>query len=275
MPSGVAQLPLPKLVRSEADGVVAWTDRALEPLGVTVGFSERSGGVSVAPYSSLNVAGHVGDDPSAVSENRRRLLAALGLDRETSIVVPRQVHGVDIVDVALRDPLEGFEADGLFSIGSGPLLLLCFADCVPVVLAGPGPSVAVLHAGWRGVIGGIAGDGVRRVVERTGGPPDSINVYIGPHIGIDSFQVDPALAARFSSSFGERSVVEAATEKPRVDLAEAVRTDLARAGVDPERIAALSVDTAGGVDRFFSYRAEGGRTGRHGAFAHVTRLAKI
>lgn len=275
MPSGVAQLPLPKLVRSEADGVVAWTDRALEPLGVTVGFSERSGGVSVAPYSSLNVAGHVGDDPSAVSENRRRLLAALGLDRETSIVVPRQVHGVDIVDVALRDPLEGFEADGLLATGVSPLLLLCFADCVPVVLAGPGPSVAVLHAGWRGVIGGIAGEGVRRIVDRVGCSPGSINAYIGPHIGVDTFEVDPVLATRFVMEFGGEAVVTPATEKPRVDLGAAVRIDLARAGVAPERIASLGVDTVSQVDRFFSYRAEGGRTGRHGAFAHVTRLAKI
>lgn len=267
--------PLPQLVRREIDGVAVWIDPGLGSLGVTVGFSERTGGVSSGPYRSLNVAGHVGDDEVAVSENRRRLLAALGLDRETPMVVPHQVHGVDIVDVTFDGTSDDLEADGLFASTLGPFLLLCFADCVPIVLAGPGPCVAVLHAGWRGVIGGIAGDGVRRLVERTGGSPDSINAYIGPHIGVESFRVDPALAARFVSSFGEDSVVEVASDRPRVDLASAARTDLIGAGVDPERIVSLGVDTAAQVDRFFSYRAEGGRTGRHGAFAHIGRLAKI
>ena len=258
-------LPLPELHRREGEGVTVWTDPGLAKRGVVVGFTERTGGVSDSPYDSLNLAGHVGDDPAAVRANRARLLSSLNLGSDVPIHVPQQVHGVDILAVpgAPEDVLVG---DGLITVEPNRLLLLCFADCVPIVLVAPDGELAVLHAGWRGVIGRIAGEGVRRLTAAGSCDPPEINVYIGAHIHAGSYPVGPDLAARFIEAFGDGVIVDTG-DGPRLDLDAAVGADLRDAGVDPLRIARLGVDTATHADRFFSYRHSGGTTGRHGAFA--------
>lgn len=261
--------PRPTLVRRESEGVVVWIDPALESRGVVVGFSERSGGVSEAPYDTLNLAGHVGDSPDAVHENRARLLRALSLPVDTTIHVPEQVHGLDLVEIT--DAAESPRADGLLTSEPGRFLVLCFADCVPVVLAAPGGHIAVVHAGWRGVVGGIVGKAVPRLAARAGCDARDVNVYIGPHIRRASFQVDPSVAERFEERFGPYVVDVDSGGGRRVDLEESVRIDLERGGIDASRIASMGVDTYETTDRFFSYRRSTGTTGRHGAFAVIRR----
>lgn len=269
-------LPLPTLTRHERDGVAWWADDSLAEAGVRIAFSERTGGQSTAPFDSLDLAGHVGDDPAAVDGNRALLLDVLGLGglRER-LTTAEQIHGAEVVDVdeltagsgahvaGGRRPVPG--ADSLVTSLAGVPLLLLYADCVPVVLVGPGPVVAVAHAGWRGALGRIAGLTVELMRDLHGVDPSGVNAYIGPHIGACHYEVGDDVLSRFVQKFG--TVAQVA--QGRLDLRAVVSASLTDAGVDSCRIAALGVCTAERTDRFFSYRAEAGRTGRHGALACI------
>lgn len=260
-----ATLPLPSLTERRSGEVVCHIDEALDPLGVTVAFSERTGGVSEPPFDSLNLGGHVGDDPDAVAENRRLLLGALGLSG-AHLVVPEQTHGTRVAVVDRDTPLDRLaETDGLVTSTPGVAALLCFADCVPVVLVAPGPAVAVLHAGWRGVLGGIPAAGVHALARHAGCVPGSVNAYVGAHVGVCCYDVSPELRSRFEHAFGIMHGVGGR----RLDLRAATSIGLIDAGVNACRIAHLDACTAENTHRFFSYRAEAGLTGRHGALACV------
>ncbi len=164
-----ATLPIPRLSEQEGAGVFFLTDDALaQAVGVRIAFSGRAGGVSEGAYSSLNVGGHVGDAAQAVQENRRRLAEALGA-AGLPLVVPKQVHGTALVDVRAADApaveaaqrAAGEGADGIVVSAPGVAALLCFADCVPVVVVSPTGRFAVVHAGWRGAVAHIAAKAVR------------------------------------------------------------------------------------------------------------------
>ncbi len=261
---------MPSLTRHHCDGVTLLTDES-RPSGVTLAFTERTGGVSSAPYASLNLGARCGDDPESVAENRRLALAALGAqDLLENMVVPRQVHGGRVVVVRSAEPAalaaaraeaeEG--ADAVVCTAADVPVLMCFADCVPVVLVAPG-AFAVAHSGWRGTIARIAEKCARALCREAGCEPTDLLAYVGPHIGADDYEVSEELAARFVAEFGA-SVVP--TER-HLDLTVAVVAALASAGVGESSVAVCDVSTASATDRFYSYRAEGGKTGRHGALA--------
>lgn len=253
------------------DGVFLVTDEALlRATGVRVAFAERSGGASAGGFSSLNLGAHVDDDARAVEENRRRLLSALGASR-AELVVPNQVHGTDLVTVrdagasqvqaARARAAEG--ADGIVVTCADVAALLCFADCMPVVLVAPGGSFAVVHAGWRGVYGHIVPKALRNLCGVSGADAAQCNVYLGPYIHAECFEVSADLAEKFALEFGPACV----PSKRHVDLGAAMRADLRAVGVDARRIADVGACTVCENDRFFSYRAQHGACGRHGAVA--------
>lgn len=260
------------LTRQTSGGVTLLSDET-RPGGVTLAFTERSGGVSAAPYASLNLGARCGDDPARVAENRRLALAALGaedlLDR---LVVPHQVHGDHVVVVRSAEPdvlaaaRAGAEsgADAVVCTASDVPVLMCFADCVPVVLVAPG-AFAVVHSGWRGTIARIAEKAARVLCAEAGCAPSDLLAYVGPHIGAADYEVSEELAARFVAEFGPAVVP---TER-HLDLTAAVMAALASAGVGEKSVAVCDVSTASATDRFYSYRAEGGETGRHGAIAFM------
>ncbi|WP_165173830.1 polyphenol oxidase family protein [Adlercreutzia sp. ZJ242] len=280
----VSQLPLPRLEARQLGPLHILTDDALaRTSGVRVAFTGRAGGVSEAPYAGLNLATHVGDDPAAVMRNRALLLEALGVP-ELPLVIPNQVHGDELVLVPRADAATLADvraasargADGLVVTTPGVAALLCFADCVPVVIASPTGAFAVVHAGWRGVAASVAPKAVRALAAREShaaggeGPFDApeeaaaaYNVYLGPHIHVECFETGEDVRALFAERMGE----ECAPDARHVSLARALAVDLARAGVDPSRIADAGVCTACRPDEFYSYRAEGGVCGRHGALA--------
>ena len=241
------------------------------PGGVTFAFTERTGGVSTGDYASLNLGSRCGDDPSAVGENRRRALAALGcanlLDR---LVSPRQVHGDSVVVVCdgSDDAVEAAQAeaeagaDAVVCLAKDVPVLLNFADCVPVVLAAPG-AFAVAHSGWRGTYARIAAKALGILSEEAGCSPRDVSCYIGPHIRGCDYEVSQELLDMFVAEFGES--VDAGCR--RLDLARAITMALTDAGASPEAIVVCEDSTATNTDRFFSYRAEKGRCGRHGAMA--------
>ena len=263
---------MPALTRQTADGVTLLTDES-RPGGVTLAFTERTGGVSEAPYASLNLGARCGDEAARVAENRRRALAALGAeDRLGRLGVPRQVHGDHAVSVRSADPdaLAAARAeaesgaDAVVCTAPDVPVLMCFADCVPVVLVAPG-AFAVVHSGWRGTIARIAGKAARTLCAEAGCAPADLLAYVGPHVGASDYEVSEELAARFAAEFGPAAV----PEPRRLDLTASVMAALASAGGAERSVAVCDLSTASATDRVYSYRAEGGTCGRHGAIAFL------
>ena len=143
--------------------------------------------------------------------------------------------------------------------------MLCFADCVPLVLVAPGPAVGVVHAGWRGALASLPGTAVEALAGFAGCSATDVTAYVGAHIGACHYEVDATLVSQFVSAFG----TFARAESGCLDLAAVVSASLQSAGVAPCNIARLGTCTAEATDRFFSYRAEGGLTGRHSALAFI------
>lgn len=275
-----SNLPLPRLGAGRLGAIDIVTDDALaRETGVRVAFTARSGGVSEGPYASLNLAAHVRDDVEAVLENRRILASALGIG-ENRLVVPNQVHGTDLVFVDSGDDQAVLSAqarasseegaDGVIVSVPDVAALLCFADCVPVIVVSPTGRFAVIHAGWRGVYASVAVRAVRAMAAEEaslfGGKAQaaaSYNVYIGPHIHGECFETGSEVHGLFTSKFGQGCACDA----EHISLARALRVDLAGAGVSERRVADAGICTVCNVDRFFSYRASGGVCGRHGAVA--------
>lgn len=260
----------------ERQGVKWWTSEMESARGVVVAFSERAGGVSEPPHAGLNLAAHVGDDSGRVDENRRRLLSACGLERlRERLVTAEQIHGTNVAIVTSAEAGSGAHAgrgmppigatDALVTIERDIPLLLCFADCVPVVLTAPGPVVGVAHAGWRGALGGIPGLTVRALCDLAQCRADEVHAFIGAFIGPQDYRVDDDVMSQFVNTFGTL----ARAESGGLDLGHAAVASLIHAGVDPCNIASLGFSTAETTDRFFSYRAEGGLTGRHGALVCI------
>lgn len=234
--------------------------------GVKAVFPTREGGVSRGPWESLNLGLSVGDDAGRALENRHRLCEAVGMPLER-LVLAHQVHGQRILEIGDAEAGRGAaavddavgEGDALLSSTPGLGLCVSTADCLPVVVvaqAGEGPVLAAVHAGWRGVLGGIAGDAAAALGSRG----RLLGAVIGPSIGPCCFVVDDDLRARFTARFGDVVSGDA------VDLWSAVTGQLVAAGVPRMNIIRSEVCTS--CDRrFFSHRRDRGLTGRHLAIA--------
>jgi polyphenol oxidase len=245
------------------------------PASFRHGFSTRAGGVSPAPYNSLNLGAKWGDSSENVAENRRRVLAASGA---RALFRVSQKHGTRVVVVAAGDDpdtVKVMEADGLCSNQAGLGLVVHVADCVPVLIADARTrACAALHAGWRGTVAGMAAAGVAALVENFGCRPEDLRVALGPCIGVCCFDVGAEVVAAFESAWpGARSagiVVETQGFQPRIDMRRCLRLQFQAAGVLPESIDAsadcTSCDPAG---RFYSFRRSGRLTGQLAGFIVV------
>ncbi len=212
-------------------------------------FSTRLGGVSEPPFDSLNLGLLTDDDSEAVAENRRRVAAALGFEPER-VVFARQVHGTRLIEHPTEPRNDPPEADGHVLREPGLTALVFTADCLPVAVAGP-RGVAMLHAGWRGLAGGILAAGVEAV--------GATSAAIGPGIGPCCYEVGEDVLEAFSD-FGE-----GVAAGRMLDLAEVARRQLARAG--GERVESAGLCTSCEAELFFSHRRDAGRTGRQGGIA--------
>jgi hypothetical protein len=225
-----------------------------------VAFSTRAGGVSEGPYASLNLGLKTEDEPARVAENRRRLCKAAECDPAVATTA-MQVHGARVARAEPRGlvapvaPLE--PCDGLWSDRPGLALIVLTADCLPVVLCRTEgePALAVLHAGWRGLLAGILEAGVAAL----GGAPAAC---VGPGIGLCCYEVGEEVAAPFRARFGAGVATGG-----RLDLRTATARALAAAGV--ASVSHVERCTACEADVFFSHRRDGGRTGRQGVVAYV------
>ena len=158
------------------------------PPAVRVVTTTRSGGVSRAPYASLNLAAGTGDAPSAVARNRAMVVSALELDHEPCWL--DQVHGSDVVRAARYATAPRADAS-IGDAGSPPCAVLT-ADCLPVVLCdAAGTRIGIAHAGWRGLAGGV----IERCVAAMERPAGELLAWLGPGIGADSYEVGPEVRA--------------------------------------------------------------------------------
>ncbi|HML21048.1 MAG TPA: peptidoglycan editing factor PgeF [Aggregatilinea sp.] len=233
---------------------------------LTHGIFTRLGGVSAAPWSSLNLGGTVGDNPHAVNENLQRAYHALDLDPARACTV-WQVHSADTVLVHARADNRRWlaRADGMITNQRGVPLSMRFADCTPIVLYDPDhDAIGLAHAGWRGTVQNMAGRIVQAMQAAFGTQPEALLAGIGPAIGPDRYQVGPEVVEATAEAFGgtDGLVHRASDGSAYLDLWAANRTALERAGVRQIEIAGIC--TASHTDEFFSHRAERGKTGRFG-----------
>ena len=239
--------------------MLAWQER-LDAAGVGFAVTSRRGGVSSPPYDGCNLGDHVGDDPAAVAENRRRVAQAAGMAPDR-FVTARQVHGADVVIADGPWDGEAPAADAVVTAQPGLVLGVLVADCTPVLLAAPRERlVAVAHAGRAGLRAGVVpavlaslrGLGATRVVAR-----------VGPSICGRCYEVPHEMAEDVASIIPvARSVTS--TGAPSLAIAAGVVAQLAK---DCDEVRWLPGCTAEGAE-WYSFR----RDGRTGRFAGITWL---
>jgi hypothetical protein len=232
--------------------VPAWklTD---EPPGLRLAFSTRSGGVSEAPYATLNLGASTADLPEAVAENRRRVLDSLQLD-VARLVTAGQIHGSAVAVVTEPGLVCGH--DGLVTRVPGLPLAVSGADCLPILFAAPG-AVAAAHAGWRGTVAGVAETTLEALCRTAHVNPDQVRVHLGPCIRDCCYEVGPEVAALFPPE--ARRPIDGRTY---LSLPTAVILRLRAAGVPESSIADVGACTASEPARYFSHRRDRGLTGR-------------
>jgi purine-nucleoside/S-methyl-5'-thioadenosine phosphorylase / adenosine deaminase len=271
--------PQPDTAFRAAGGLrlLAWP--ALDASGLTAAVTARDGGVSGGPYATLNLSLSVGDEPSRVLENRRRLAAALGVS-PGDFVFARQAHGAGVSVVgdadrgsgaySLDDAIGSVPGDGvdaLVTATPGVVLAILTADCLPIVLHDPVAGVlACVHAGWRGTVAGVTAAALTALKD-LGSRPSDVVAGLGPAIAGDGYQVGPDVHEAVTAAFGAAAAAFLRPDRrpgadPKIpegqdrwllDLSAANRHALREAGVPGDRIHASTIPT--GTGAFFSDRA--------------------
>jgi len=235
--------------------------------------STRAGGISEAPWDSLNLGTAVGDDAAAVAENRRRFVALLG----ARPLWLRQVHGCSVVrataELAAAEPPQ---ADAAWTDEPGIACIVQAADCLPLLMAAPGGrAVAAAHAGWRGLAGGVVEAALGALCAAARCEPPQVSVWLGPCIGPRRFEVGADVLQAFGQaphSAEPRHFIDAAPSggaaRWLANLPQLARERLARVGV--QRVGGGNWCTVEQPSRFFSYRRDG-VTGRLAAAIWIRR----
>ncbi|WP_339481657.1 peptidoglycan editing factor PgeF [Pseudomonas sp. RL_5y_Pfl2_73] len=220
----------------------------------------RAGGVSLAPFDSLNLGDHVGDDPTAVAENRRRLTDQFAITPAWL----QQVHGIAVVEA---DPSQVATADASWTDTPGIACTAMTADCLPVLFCNrAGTRVAAAHAGWRGLANGV----LEATLDSFAVPADEILAWLGPAIGPQAFEVGPEVREAFIVQLPQAAQAFAAsrnTGKFLADIYALARLRLAARGVTAVYGGGLCTVTD---PRFFSFRRNP-RTGRFASLIWIER----
>ncbi len=227
----------------------------------------RRGGVSPAPWHSLNLGGAVGDDPAHVVENRLRLFSAM----RRSPASMRDVWLVHSTDIIYADSLRPLDtptpkADIIFTNNPNVSLFMRFGDCVPILFHDPVKKViGIAHAGWLGTLRGVVGSAARGMQSHYGCDPKNIVAGIGPSIGVDHYEVGADVVSQFHEKYPQHAaeIVQTKNGNPHLDLWTANALQLKSVGVNQVQVS--GVCTACHLDDWFSHRAEKGKTGRFGA----------
>lgn len=232
------------------------------PVNVHAVVSTRQGGVSDAPWESLNLGKHVGDAPESVAINRQFLQTAL--NAVSPAAEPQwlnQVHGTHIIeaetDPAIRQHYAP-DADAVTTTEKNLPCVVMTADCLPVFFCdGTGSRVAVAHAGWRGLCDGI----LEATLEKFPQPSDVV-VWLGPAIGPDAFEVGAEVREAFMAHLATTEIAFRPSQNQgrwMADIYQLARLRLNAAGVT--KITGGDFCTHTDPEQFFSYRRDG-QTGR-------------
>ena len=252
----------------------AWT-------GVAHGFSTRLGGVSPAPWDSLNLGANRGDQPANVEENFRRFCAAIGTDPE-AVVKNKQVHSTHIRAVTAKDVIGSlsdpgtFEADGMVTDQEGLCLTVFSGDCIPILLYDPvARCIGAVHAGWRGAAGGIAAQAAMAMQINFHSKPEDIRAAIGPGIGPCCFEThcDVTDALRTQMGQAAESCIRPlyGTDRFQVDLKGVNTCWLLTAGLTPGNISLCPACTGCDREHFWSHRMQGNARGTMAAMIQLVQ----
>jgi len=237
-------------------------------VGLLHGFVGRQGGKSVGPYSGLNVSYRVGDDAKVVSQNVCDMKLAVGI-HDGRIVTMRQVHGDHIVEVTDKKLKEAGEADGMITGESDIYLGVLTADCVPILFVAQKQRLtAAVHAGWRGTLAGIADKTVRLFKSQYDVEAHDLEVAFGPSIGPCCYEVKEDVTVPLMKTWGRFTTpsIHVKEGKSFINLRRLNRDIVRASGVPGNHLFEVGPCTACAPDRFFSYRRQGGETGRQMSF---------
>ena len=264
---------------THANGVVTYSFEQLHNFPVQAHVSTRHGGVSPAPWNTLNFSVLRGDTRERVEENRRRFAEAAGIDPR-HVTHARQVHGTGVAKVDWADAGNTLDAvDALITDAVGLPLSTVFADCVPVLLYDPVQhALGVCHTGWRGTVNGAATATLWAMQAAYGSDPAQVRACIGPSIGPESYEVGEEVltmaqaklkdAERYFHFPDGKGGGEGA--RPHFDLWRAKVGQLIEAGLLPEHIELSGINTAQHTEDFYSHRAEAGQCGLFAMMAWLT-----
>jgi YfiH family protein len=219
-------------------------------------FTTRRGGFSEGAYASLNLGRFTDDDRQAVERNRAHVEAQVGVP----LIYTRQVHGSRVLRVAAPRDGSPVAADGQATATAGIAPTAIVADCLPVAVAGES-AVAMLHAGWRGLAGGVVQEGVQALRELGGDAP--LMAAIGPGAGPCCYEVGSEVRAVFAERFPE------ARRGSNLDLKAIARAELEQAGVATVYDVGLCT-ICSPPELFYSHRRDRGLTGRQAGIAWLT-----
>jgi YfiH family protein len=235
------------------------------------GFTTRHEGVSRPPYNSLNLGMNTLDQQANVEGNRSLLARAFGVNQE-SLVVPKQVHGSDII--VISEPNEDFshfltvEGDAIITNQPNVIIGVCVADCAPVLLCDPDKKVvAVVHAGWKGTAAGLVAKAVAAMQSEFGSNPAQLQAAIGPCIQKCCYEVDEPVRLAFRGTISWDACAELKSPgKWQLDLGVANTELLQEAGVPLESIQRSELCVCCRSEQFFSYRRDKEESGRQMGF---------
>lgn len=244
-------------------------------IGVPHGFTLRLGGVSEGAFLSLNVGLRRGDSPENARKNILRAAEALSLNKE-NLTLTHQTHTSCVLFVGEKEIGNGFYRewgkDGVDGIVTNipQVPLMCYsADCVPTLLYDEKRgAIAAVHGGWRGTAGEIVKNAVRVMCERCGSNPLDIRAAIGPAIGGCCYEVSEDVGEVFKNNYPD-CIYKKENGKYMLDLKRVTASQLRAAGLKEENTENSGVCTSCENEKYFSHRAQGGKSGLLGGFIQL------
>lgn len=237
---------------------------------VTAFSTTRHGGVSTGCHASLNVNPYCGDDGACVSENRRRLCAALGIAGDR-LIMPHQTHGIEsrIIGKEFMQLPQGVRTmildgvDAVMTNERGLCIGVSTADCIPLLMHDiRHGAVCAVHAGWRGTVAGMAMKAVTDMKAAFGTRPTDLHVTIGPGISLKNFEVGDEVYNMFAEAGFNMDAISERHEKWHINLPLCNKLALTAAGVPDSQIETCGICTYDNNEDFFSARRMGTASGR-------------
>ena len=255
------------MIARETAGLRYFQFESLLSEKLTQAVFSRQGGVSPTPWNSLNLGNTVGDAPVRVSENKNKLLAAIGYS-PNQLAQIRQVHSAQVYVVNKSAGINSVlgQGDVMISNTPGLLMIMRFADCVPILFFDPVKNAAgIAHAGWQGTVKEVVIAAVNELKKQFGTDPYDLITGIGPSIGPDHYEIGKDVIEEVKRTFHNdwEQILITGPDSVKLDLWEANKISLRKAGV--MHIETAEICTACDVEDWYSHRAENGKTGRFAA----------